>query len=190
MERRTGVVLLLMVLLVAACNSDGEGDGAAADGCPSPTAPEIAAASFEEGRGILDGDEGSTLIDLEIAETDEQHQLGLMHRSCLEDDKGMVFIFFEETQSGFYMKNTLIPLSIAFFDVDGKILRILDMEPCEADPCEVYNPGVTYMGALEVNQGAFDEWGIEEGDELHVVQNDRDRLSELGHSAYRSSRLI
>jgi hypothetical protein len=187
---KPGVVasLLLTIALAGACDSDA-GDGVAG-ACPTPTAPEIAAAEFAEGRAILDGDEGSTLIDIEIAETSEQHQLGLMHRSCLEDDKGMVFIFFEESTSGFYMKDTLIPLSIAFFDVEGKILKILDMEPCDSAICETYNPGVTYMGALEVNQGAFEEWGIEEGDELQVIQNDRDRLSEIGHSAIRSSRLI
>jgi uncharacterized protein len=189
MKRRTLAMLLTTLVIASAC-SDGDAADDAAEACPSPSAPEIAAAEFAEGRGILDGDGGSTLIDVEIAETDEQHQLGLMHRTCLEEDKGMVFIFFEESQGGFYMKNTLIPLSIAFFDVEGKILKILDMEPCEADPCEIYDPGVPYMGALEVNQGAFDEWDIEEGDELHVIQNDRDRLSELVHSVSASSRLI
>jgi uncharacterized membrane protein (UPF0127 family) len=62
------------------------------------------------------------------------------------------------------MKNTLIPLSIAFLDADGRILRILDMEPCEADPCPLYPPGVAYTSALEVNQGAFERWGVEVGD--------------------------
>jgi uncharacterized protein len=170
------VLMLVTMLLFVACNNDEDGESEA-DACPTPTVPEIAAAEFAEGRGLLEGDDGSTLIDLEIAETEEQHQLGLMSRTCLDEDRGMVFIFFEETSGGFWMKNTLIPLSIAFFDVDGNILKILDMEPCEADPCEVYDPGVPYMGALEVNQGAFDEWGVEEGDELQVIQNDRDILN-------------
>ena len=64
---------------------------------------------------------------------------------------------------GFWMKNTLIPLSIAFFDRQGVILRILDMEPCRADPCPVYYPGVVYQGALEVNQGWFRRRGLAEG---------------------------
>ena len=64
------------------------------------------------------------------------------------------------------MKDTLIPLSIAFADADGMIVSILDMEPCETDPCEIYDPGVTYRSALEVNQGAFSRWGVEEGDRL------------------------
>jgi uncharacterized membrane protein (UPF0127 family) len=93
-----------------------------------------------------------------------------MHRESLAEDSGMVFVFFEEQQGGFWMKNTLIPLSIAFFDAKGEILEIMDMEPCEADPCPVYDPGVTYMGALEVNQGAFDSWGVEESDSVILNQ--------------------
>ena len=80
----------------------------------------------------------------------------------------MVFIFFEKHLGGFWMKNTLIPLSIAFFDQDGEILEILDMDPCEKDPCPTYDPGVPYWGALEVNKGAFDEWGVSAGDTIRM----------------------
>ena len=66
------------------------------------------------------------------------------------------------------MKDTLIPLSIAFADADGTILSILDMDPCESDPCEIYDPGVPYRSALEVNQGAFDDWGVRVGDTLSL----------------------
>ena len=58
--------------------------------------------------------------------------------------------------------------SAIIFDRDGVILKMLDMEPCEADPCPSYVPGVTYQGALEVNQGAFEEWGVEVGDKIRV----------------------
>lgn len=108
------------------------------------------------------------MVEIDVADTPELRSLGLMHRQSLDDDAGMLFIFFEETDSGFVMKDTLIPLSIAFFDGDGKILEILDMEPCEADPCTSYAPGVMYRGALEVNQGAFEEWGVEIGDTIRV----------------------
>jgi uncharacterized protein len=80
----------------------------------------------------------------------------------------MLFLFPEAASGGFWMKNTLIPLSIAFADGEGRILRVLDMQPCRADPCEVYEPGVSYRSALEVNQGAFAEWGVEEGDRLRL----------------------
>lgn len=123
---------------------------------------------FPRGTVLIETEDGSKLLDVEVAETSEQHQYGLMFRESLDEDSGMVFIFFEQRTGGFWMKDTLIPLSIAFFDVDGNILRILDMEPCKQEPCTSYSPGVAYMGALEVNQGAFEKWGVEEGDVIHV----------------------
>lgn len=142
---------------------------------PSPTAsPE--GVEFATGKVILEGAEGSVLLDAEIADSPEKQQQGLMNRTSLPECSGMVFVFFEETTGTFWMKDTLIPLSIAFFDIDGKIVRILDMEPCEADPCPTYDPETTYIGALEVNQGAFDEWGIKEGDSVRVVHDARDGL--------------
>lgn len=130
------------------------------------------APTFGSGRALIDTDEDSVLIDVEIAQTDEQRAFGLMKRTDLPDDHGMVFLFFEEHVGGFWMKDTLIPLSIAFFDVDGNIVRIMEMEPCEADPCQVYDPGVGYYGALEVEQGAFEEWGVEKGDHIEITQSD------------------
>jgi uncharacterized protein len=142
-------------MLLCSCAGDDE-----------PTASERP--EFPTGTVLLEADEGSKLLDVEIAETDEQRRYGLMFRESLDEDAGMVFIFFDPQTGGFWMKNTLIPLSIAFFDVDGEILEILDMEPCKEEPCVSYFPGVEYMGALEVNKGAFREWGIEEGDVVHV----------------------
>lgn len=109
-------------------------------------------------------------IDALIADNDRRRGYGLMYRPRLRTDLGMAFLWESDTQGGFWMKNTLIPLSIAFFDSNGLILRIVDMEPCEADPCPTYGPGdnVSYRGALEVNRGAFDEWAIAEGDRIEI----------------------
>ena len=107
-------------------------------------------------------------IPVEVADSREERRVGLMHRESLPEDEGMVFLFPETTEGGFWMKNTLIPLSIAFFDSRGRIVRILDMEPCRRDPCPIYDPGVPYAGALEVNRGAFRRWGVSEGDVLEV----------------------
>ncbi|MDQ3646811.1 MAG: DUF192 domain-containing protein [Actinomycetota bacterium] len=135
-------------------------------------APEPAATSsedlFDAGTAVIDTDEGSVIVKVELAATPEARAVGLMHRDSLPENAGMVFVYFEPSHVGFYMKNTLIPLSIAYYDEGGKILKILDMEPCEADPCPTYDPGVPYWGALEVNQGAFEEWGVEVGDVIHV----------------------
>ena len=110
------------------------------------------------------------MIDIEVAETEQQRAVGLMHRRSLPEDSGMLFFFFEEHSGGFWMKNTLIPLSIAFIDEEGTIVEILDMEPCESDPCPTYDPGISYLAALEVNQGAFEEWGVEIGDLVTITR--------------------
>jgi uncharacterized protein len=102
------------------------------------------------------------------AATPSARSQGLMHRDSLRADAGMVFRFPGERRGGFWMKNTRIPLSIAYFDAAGHIVAILDMEPCEADPCPTYDPGVPYSGALEVNQGYFERHGITEGDTVHL----------------------
>lgn len=164
--------MMVSLLFVACADSGSEAPGA-------PGAPESEGRSeegFATGKVLLDGDDGSVLLDVEIADSPEQQARGLMHRTELADDAGMVFIFFEETSGPFYMLNTLIPLSIAFFDAEGKIVRILDMEPCEAEPCELYDPQTAYVGALEVNQGAFESWGIQEGDSVRVLHDARDGL--------------
>jgi uncharacterized membrane protein (UPF0127 family) len=91
-----------------------------------------------------------------------------MGRPTLAPDAGMVFVFPEMVSGAFWMKDTLIPLSIAFYDANGKILRILHMVPCREDPCPVYDPRVRYRGALEVNKGAFARWGVQAGDVLRL----------------------
>ena len=106
-----------------------------------------------------------------MALTGRAQARGLMEVEEIPDDYGMVFLWSDSGKHGFYMKDTLIPLSIAFFDRDGVILDILDMDPCEADPCPSYGPGAMYQGALEVNQGAFDAWGVAEGDLISVSED-------------------
>ena len=80
----------------------------------------------------------------------------------------MVFLYPPGHRGGFWMKNTLIPLDIAFYDAGGKILRIFTMQPCRRDPCKVYDPGVSYRAALEVNAGSFRRWEVKAGDRIVV----------------------
>ncbi len=101
-----------------------------------------------------------------VADTPAERARGLMGVSDLPDGSGMLFVFEEPSAGGFWMKNTLIPLEIAFLNESGRVLAVLDMQPCEADPCEVYTPGVTYTAAVEVEQGWFSELGLREGDHL------------------------
>ena len=89
----------------------------------------------------------------ELAKTSAQRSLGLMNRQRAPKD-GMLFVFPESTRGGFWMKNTLVPLTIVFFDSAGKRVRKLSMTPCREDPCRIYDPGRWYRFALEL--GASD----------------------------------
>jgi uncharacterized protein len=167
---------MAVALALAACACGGSEDessaattatGAAAttgEREPAPPPPPV----FGRGRVTITTAERPVSVAVEIAETDAQRRFGLMFRKFLPDEAGMVFLFPEDATGGFWMKNTLVPLSIAFYDRTGRIVRILDMEPCTADPCPVYEPGVPYRGALEVNRGAFERWGVEEGDRIEL----------------------
>jgi uncharacterized membrane protein (UPF0127 family) len=85
----------------------------------------------------------------ELALTSAQHQRGLMFRRKAPKD-GMLFVFSTPTPGGFWMKNTLVPLTIVFFDSKGKRVRKLSMTPCRTASCKVYDPGRTYRFALEL----------------------------------------
>ncbi|HSE80263.1 MAG TPA: DUF192 domain-containing protein [Gaiellaceae bacterium] len=167
------IALLMLVLVLAACGGEEEASPPTTTvaGAAATTPEEDATTSQPEESGpvvVIQTPSGEVLVPVEVADSPEERQMGLMNRESLAEDAGMVFLFGEATTSGFWMKDTLIPLSIAFADADGVILRVLDMEPCETDPCEVYDPGVPYWSALEVNQGAFSRWGVEEGDRLRL----------------------
>ncbi|MBN2628736.1 MAG: DUF192 domain-containing protein [Spirochaetales bacterium] len=99
-------------------------------------------------------------LKVELARSAQERQNGLMNREKMARDRGMLFIFPNEAPRSFWMKNTLIPLSIAFLDRDGVILNIEDMEPLDLSPVPSDGPA---MYALEVNQGLFHEWGVRPG---------------------------
>ena len=129
----------------------------------------VAACGGEQGaRAVIETKGDEVTVHVEVADSQAEHARGLMGRTDLPDDAGMVFVFSTDSTSAFWMKDTLIPLSIAFYDESGTIVRILDMEPCIRDPCVLYDPEASYRGALEVNRGAFERWGVREGDVLRL----------------------
>lgn len=111
----------------------------------------------------LAGPDRRVTVPVYVADDGQLRQRGLMGRASLPAGTGMIFVFEDEHRGGFWMKDTLIPLSIAFLAADGAVLAVLDMEPCTEIPCPVYNPGVAYRYALEVNQGFFDDIGLDQG---------------------------
>ena len=100
-------------------------------------------------------------IRVEIAKSPEEQSRGLMERTSLAKDEGMLFLYEREVYHGFWMKNTLIPLSIAFIDKEGRIITILDMEPLTLD---THMPSGPFLYALEMNKGWFSANGIKAGD--------------------------
>lgn len=88
-----------------------------------------------------------------VAKTPGQRSQGLMGVTDLGGLDGMLFVFQSESNGGFWMKDTLIPLDIAFFDSDGVWVDRLTMEPCTADPCPSYRPGGSYRYAVEAPEG-------------------------------------
>ncbi|MBN1524202.1 MAG: DUF192 domain-containing protein [Spirochaetales bacterium] len=100
---------------------------------------------------------------VEIAKTENEKTTGLMFREHLDQTAGMIFVYEKDKKMSFYMKNTLIPLSIAFLNAEGKIMQIEDMEPLNL---ETVNSRGAVRYALEVNKGTFEKYGITEGDRV------------------------
>ncbi|GHV84866.1 hypothetical protein AGMMS50230_04740 [Spirochaetia bacterium] len=110
---------------------------------------------------------GTVTVEAEIAQTEEQRTTGLMFRTTLENGKGMFFMFEEDEVLAFWMKNTLIPLSIAYISYDGTITDIRDMYPKDTSSVRS-SRSVRY--ALEVPQGWFTQAGIKAGDRVSLPQ--------------------
>jgi uncharacterized membrane protein (UPF0127 family) len=106
---------------------------------------------------------GMHVIQAEVAASPQERAIGLMHRKSMPANNGMLFVFEEAQPQCFWMKNTLLPLSIAFLDDAGQVVNIADMKPldesshCSAKPVRF---------ALEMNQGWFAKRGIKAGSKL------------------------
>jgi uncharacterized membrane protein (UPF0127 family) len=164
------VRLLTVALLLAACGVIPQGTMTPA---PEPPA-QSASACCDLGRGtaIIETGDGEVRVAVEVADAPEERARGLMGRESLAPDAGMAFLYGEPTSNGLHMAGTLIPLSAAFIAEDGAILAIVDMAPCRTDPCPVYRADQPYAAALEVNVGAFEDWGVAVGDRVTLDEGD------------------
>jgi uncharacterized membrane protein (UPF0127 family) len=142
------VLALAAALILALAVACGGGDGV-------PTATVV----------VSDDEGGRTALTVELARTPAEHSRGLSLREDLPEDRGMLFVFAEDSTAGFWMKDTSIPLSVAFLAQDGTILDIQEMEPFST---EVHRPGGPYRYALEVNRGWFQRHGFQSGDQVEV----------------------
>ena len=98
-------------------------------------------------------DNGKKLIkiNVEIADDNEKRTKGLMFRENLEENDGMLFIFDNEEEQTFWMKNTVIPLDMIFINKNFKIVDIQNAVPCKEDPCVLYKSAKPIQYVLEVN---------------------------------------
>jgi uncharacterized membrane protein (UPF0127 family) len=112
--------------------------------------------------------DGTVSVRARIADTDSERSTGLSGEAHLAPDAGMAFLFPGAVRVGFWMKDTLIPLSIAFWGTGGRIVSIMDMQPCPADPCPSFWPTARFVGALEVNRGFLEDHGVEVGDRVEL----------------------
>ena len=107
----------------------------------------------------------STCFTVELAKTTAEQEKGLMNRTELQKDKGMLFIFNNEGLYQFWMKNTLIPLDMIWMDGNNKIVFMAqNVQPCKTMICPNINPLVNAKYVLEINAGVAAENGIKAGD--------------------------
>jgi uncharacterized membrane protein (UPF0127 family) len=124
---------------------------------------EKAQTALETAIVTITGETSTVTVEAELARTEAERTAGLMYRKKLEDGKGMLFIFETDQVLSFWMKNTFIPLSIAFISYDGTITDIIDMYPHNTNPVHS-SRSVRY--ALEAPQGWFSGAGVKPGDNV------------------------
>ena len=159
------ILLLASLLFVAGCGGEAKGGSSAGSAPETTVSSGTTAASAPDGTAtvaLIPSDGGERVeLQVEIADDGRERRRGLMERTELAENAGMLFVFEREKTLSFWMKNTLIPLSVAYIDADGRIVDIQDMEPLDTTSHPSAEPA---QYALEVNQGFYEEHGIEVGD--------------------------
>ena len=106
---------------------------------------------------------------VEIADTTAKRALGLMNRKSLPEDEGMFFIFEDESEKSFWMKNTLIPLDMIFANSNFVIVKIQkNTQPCKIIACETYSSVKPAKYVVEINGGLSNKLGIKEGQKIKI----------------------
>ena len=106
-------------------------------------------------------------IDIEIADNTPERMQGLMYRKSMDENKGMLFIFQEYEQQGFYMRNTIIPLDIIFLDSSKQVIKIYKSTTPFSETTLPSGKPSKYV--VEVNAGYTDKYGINDGDKIKFV---------------------
>jgi hypothetical protein len=129
--------------------------------------PGISTAQVNKELPVVDLTIRSARLKAEIAADANTRTVGLMNRFSLKPDQGMLFVFASSEPLAFWMKNTFVPLSIAYIDSQGVIVNIVDMKPQDES---TYASAAPAMFALEMKQGWFKERGIVAGDKVNGLE--------------------
>ncbi len=166
-----GLIIQIFVVGLAADCAPGGSD-------PAPTATPTVPAGNEPGATTTAVPTGpqvrieqagaSATVTVEFASTTEQRQLGLMHRTEMAEDAGMLFLFPNDVRTGFWMRNTNIPLDIAYIGADGRVQEIRAAKPLDET---VLTPAAPYRYVLEVNQGWFQRHNLGVGAQVTLPPN-------------------
>lgn len=114
---------------------------------------------------------------VELATTPQEWETGLMNRTSLANDSGMLFVFDQQKPLYFWMKDTLIPLDMVFVSSAGVVVNIAhDAPPCKADPCPIYRSGAPALYVVEANGGYAEKIGLKIGDSVGLPSNDQSPL--------------
>lgn len=161
LRERGFVLAAALAAVLTACGSVDAGVRGTDAGGNGEQAAEAAAGAVSQALELVPLRVGGIEIQVEIADDADERQRGLMYRESLAEDQGMLFVYPEQRILGFWMRNTLIPLDIAYIDREGRIVDIQQMEP---QTTETHDSAAPAMYALEMNQGWFEANGIRIGD--------------------------
>ena len=171
------VVAGLAVLALALASAAGLGrDRMRAPAMETPAVPTTGAAAGTATYHLLPEGGRRHTVRLEVAADPGTRARGLMGRTQVPPGSGMVFLYPGDVRESFWMKDTLVPLSIAFVAADGRVVSVAEMTPCRADPCPTYEPAGPYRYAVELAAGAFPAAGVAAGD--RVLPEDPSSLPE------------
>ncbi|HEX2742204.1 MAG TPA: DUF192 domain-containing protein [Rubrobacter sp.] len=164
------IAVVALTLLLAGCGGApaNSQNSSQASGTKTPATEETTSASSDLSTLVIEtSGEEQVEVRVEVADNVVEQAKGLMYRKELGEDRGMLFVYPDERVLSFWMRNTLIPLSIAYIDSEGRIVDIQDMKPLDDKPPH-YESSEPVQYALEVNQGFFEENGVKEGDHAEL----------------------
>lgn len=164
MKKNLGGIVTLLIIAIMFIAGNKYFEAKNPDMTPSQNNTSVTPTNFQQiaekkNLKLVNGEEKVT-IQVEVARKSEELRIGLMNRTSLDSDKGMLFVFPYESPESFWMQNTLIPLDIAYFDASGKFVNVsTNAAPCvgRGDDCPTYPSNGSIKYVLETKAGSIKE---------------------------------